>query len=44
MRAVVQKVKKCVLYSEGEKYSEIKNGMLVLFGVLILFRILIKNL
>ena len=33
MRAVIQKVKKCVLYSEGEKYSEIKNGMLVLFGV-----------
>lgn len=33
MKAVIQKVKKCVLYSEGEKYSEIKNGMLVLFGV-----------
>ena len=33
MRAVIQKVKKCVLYSEGKKYSEIKEGMLVLFGV-----------
>ncbi|MBQ8424735.1 MAG: D-tyrosyl-tRNA(Tyr) deacylase [Clostridia bacterium] len=33
MKIVVQKVKKCVLYSEGEKYSEIKNGMLVLLGV-----------
>ena len=33
MRAVIQKVKKCMLYSEGEKYSEIKNGILVLFGV-----------
>ena len=33
MKAVIQKVKKCVLYSEGEKYSEIKGGMLVLLGV-----------
>lgn len=33
MKIVVQKVKKCVLYSEGEKFSEIKNGMLVLVGV-----------
>lgn len=33
MKAVVQKVKKCVLYSDGQKFSEIKNGMLVLFGV-----------
>ena len=33
MRAVIQKVKKCVLYSEGKKYSEIGEGMLVLFGV-----------
>jgi len=33
MKAVIQKVKKCVLYSEGQKHSEIKNGMLVLFGV-----------
>ena len=33
MKVVVQKVKKCVLYSEGEKFSEIKSGMLVLFGV-----------
>ena len=33
MKIVVQKVKKCTLYSNGEKYSEIKNGMLVLVGV-----------
>lgn len=33
MKAVVQKVKKCVLYSNGEKYSEIGEGELVLFGV-----------
>ncbi len=33
MKIVVQKVKKCVLFSEGEKYSEIKNGILVLVGV-----------
>lgn len=33
MKIVVQRVKKCVLYSEGEKFSEIKNGMLVLVGV-----------
>ena len=33
MKAVIQKVKKCVLYSNGEKFSEIKNGMLVLVGV-----------
>ena len=33
MKAVIQKVKKCVLYSEGEKYSEIGQGELVLFGV-----------
>ena len=33
MKIVVQKVKKCVLYSNREKYSEIKNGMLVLVGV-----------
>lgn len=33
MKIVVQKVKKAVLYSNGEKYSEIKNGMLVLVGV-----------
>ena len=33
MKIVVQKVKKCVLYSNGEKFSEIKNGMLVLAGV-----------
>ena len=33
MKAIIQKVKKCVLFSEGEKYSEIKHGMLILFGV-----------
>ena len=33
MRAVVEKVKKCTLYSEGEKYSESPSGILVLFGV-----------
>lgn len=33
MKIVVQKVKKAVLYSNGERYSEIGNGMLVLLGV-----------
>ena len=33
MKIVVQKVKRCVLYSEGEKFSEIGAGMLVLLGV-----------
>lgn len=33
MKIVVQKVKKAVLYSEGEKFSEIGSGMLVLVGV-----------
>lgn len=33
MRIVVQKVKKAVLYSEGEKHSSIGKGMLVLVGV-----------
>lgn len=33
MKAVIQKVKKCMLYSNGEKYSEIGEGELVLFGV-----------
>lgn len=33
MKAVIQKVKKCVLFSDGEKYSEIGEGELVLFGV-----------
>ena len=33
MKAIIQKVKKATLYSEGEKVSEIGNGMLVLFGV-----------
>ena len=33
MKIVVQKVKKCVIYSEGEKFSEIGAGMLVLVGV-----------
>lgn len=33
MKAIIQKVKKCVLYSEGEKFSKIGEGELVLFGV-----------
>lgn len=33
MKIVVQKVKNCTLYSNGEKYSHIDNGMLVLVGV-----------
>ena len=33
MKAVIEKVKNCTLYSEGQKYSEIQNGLLVLFGV-----------
>lgn len=33
MKTIIQKVKKATLYSEGEKSSEIGNGMLVLFGV-----------
>ena len=33
MKIVVQNVKKCTLYSNGEKYSNINNGMLVLIGV-----------
>ena len=33
MKIVVQKVKKAVLYSENEKFSEIGQGMLVLVGV-----------
>lgn len=33
MKAVIQKVKKATLFSEGEKYSEIKSGILILLGV-----------
>ena len=33
MKIVVQRVKKAVLYSEGEKFSSIGQGMLVLVGV-----------
>lgn len=33
MKAIIQKAKRATLYSEGEKFSEIQNGMLVLFGV-----------
>lgn len=33
MRAVVEKVKNCTLYSEGKKHSHINYGFLVLFGV-----------
>ena len=33
MKAVIQRVKKAVLFSEGEKHSEIGFGLLVLLGV-----------
>ena len=33
MRAIVEKVKNCTLYSEGKLFSHINNGFLVLFGV-----------
>ena len=33
MKAVIQKVKRATLYSDGEKYSEIKEGILILLGV-----------
>ena len=33
MKAVVERVRKCTLYSEGEKFSHIDSGLLVLFGV-----------
>ncbi len=33
MRAIVEKVKNCTLYSEGKLFSHIDNGFLVLFGV-----------
>lgn len=33
MKAVIQLVKKCILYSEGVKHSEIEHGALILFGV-----------
>lgn len=33
MRAVIQRVKECELFSDGKKFSEIKKGMLVLLGV-----------
>lgn len=33
MKIVVQKVKRCTLYSNGEKFSHINQGMLVLLGV-----------
>ena len=33
MKIVVQKVKRCTLYSNGEKFSQINQGMLVLLGV-----------
>lgn len=33
MKAVIQKVKSCVLYSEGKKHSEISNGILVMVGI-----------
>lgn len=33
MRAVILRVKDCTLFSEGVKHSEIKSGIMVLFGV-----------
>ena len=33
MRAIVEKVKNCTLYSEGKLFSHIDGGFLVLFGV-----------
>lgn len=33
MKIVVQKVKRCTLYSNGEEFSNINQGMLVLLGV-----------
>ena len=33
MRAVVEKVKNATLFSDGVKYSEIKEGYVILFGV-----------
>lgn len=33
MRAVIQKVKSCTLYSENVKFSEIKNGLLIMLGI-----------
>lgn len=33
MKIVVQKVKNCTLYSNGQKFSHIDSGMLVLVGV-----------
>ena len=33
MIAVVQKVKRAILFSEGKKYSEIEKGSLVMLGV-----------
>lgn len=33
MKAVIQKVKRATLYSEGERFSEIGDGVLILLGV-----------
>lgn len=33
MKAVIQKVKNCTLYSENVKFSEIKNGLLIMLGI-----------
>ena len=33
MKAIIERVKNCTLFSEGKKYSHIDNGLLVLFGV-----------
>lgn len=33
MKAVIQKVKRATLYSDGEKYSQIGDGILILLGI-----------
>jgi D-tyrosyl-tRNA(Tyr) deacylase len=33
MRAVIQRVLSCVLYTEGTEYSRIDNGLLILLGI-----------
>ena len=33
MKAVVEKVKRATLYSEGKKYSQINDGFVIFFGV-----------
>lgn len=33
MKAIIQRVKKATLFSDYKKYSEIENGIIILFGV-----------